>query len=193
MPSVPQDTALDLVLPVPRRAVDPSPAHGEVLELFDECRGGVQRYVRSFGVGPSDAEDVVQETFLALHRHLLRDGNRSNLRGWVFRVARNLALKRRARRSWSARIVLAGGSVRDRIDPGSNPEERLLAGQRQSHLQAVIRALPHRDRQCLQLRAEGLRYRDIAAALGVSVGTVAGSLARAATRVRRADESSDRI
>ena len=188
MPIVPQDTALDLVLPVPRPTVDPGPADGVVLELFDECRNGVQRYVRSFGIGPSDAEDVVQETFMALHRHLLGNGNRSNLRGWVFRVARNLALKRRTRRSWSARIVFAGEVVEDRIDPASNPEERLLAGQRQSRLRAVVRALPDRDRQCLQLRAEGLRYREIAGVLGVSVGTVASSLARAVTRVRRADE-----
>ena len=192
MATLPQDTLLDLALPVPRQPTDPRFVHGEVLLLFDECRGGVQRYARSLGIGASDAEDVVQETFLALHRHLLRNGDRSNLRGWVFRVARNLTLKRRARRGWSARIVFAGGVVQeDRIDPASNPEERLLAGQRQSQLQAVLRALPGRDRQCLQLRAEGLRYREIAAVLGVSVGTVAGSLARAATRVRRAEESQE--
>lgn len=188
MAALPQDTLLDLALPVPHQAPDPRLAHGEVLLLFDECRGGVHRYVRSLGIGVSDTEDVVQETFLALHRHLLRNGNRSNLRGWVFRVARNLALKRRARRSWSARIVFAAAVVEDPIDPASNPEERLLAGQRQSHLQAVVRALPDRDRQCLELRAEGLRYREIAGVLGVSVGTVASSLARAVTRVRRADE-----
>ena len=186
MAIIPQETALDLALTVPRR-IDRSPAQGEVLELFDECREGVERYARSFGIGPSDAEDVLQETFLALYRHLLRRGDRSNLRGWVFRVARNLALKRRAGHSWSAPIVLAAGVVRDRIDPASNPEERMAAGQRQSHLQAVVRALPDRDRQCLQLRAEGLRYREIAAVLGVSVGTIASSLARAVARVRRAD------
>ena len=189
MATLPQDTLLDLALPVPRQGPDPRLAQGDVLLLFDECRGGVHRYVRSLGIGVSDTEDVVQETFLALHRHLLRNGNRSNLRGWVFRVARNLALKRRARRSWSAPIVFAGRVVEDRIDPASNPEERLLAGQRQSHLQAVVRALPDRDRQCLELRAEGLRYREIAGVLGVSVGTVASSLARAVTRMRRADES----
>ena len=191
MATLPQDTLLDLALPVPRQPADPRLVRGEVLLLFDECRSGVHRYVRSLGIGVSDSEDVVQETFLALHRHLLRNGDRSNLRGWVFRVARNLGLKRRTGRSWSARIVFAGGVAEARVDPASNPEERLLAGQRQSHLRAVVRALPDRDRQCLQLRAEGLRYREIAGVLGVSVGTVASSLARAVTRVRRADESAE--
>lgn len=186
MTLVPHETALDLALSVPR-PTERRPAQDEVLELFDECRGGVERYARSFGIGPSDAEDILQETFLALYRHLLRQGDRSNLRGWVFRVARNLALKRRAGGNWSTRIILATGLARDRIDPASNPEERMAAGQRQSHLQAVVRALPDRDRQCLQLRSEGLRYREIAAVLGVSVGTVASSLARAVARVRRAD------
>jgi RNA polymerase sigma-70 factor (ECF subfamily) len=45
-------------------------------------------------------------------------------------------------------------------------------------LLAVVRALPERDRQCLFLRAEGLRYREIAEALGMSLGAVAASLSR---------------
>lgn len=189
MASIRRDAVLDLTLPVPRPAPVPVPAdsRAEVLELFDECRDGVRRYVRALGLRTGECEDVVQETFLALHRRLLRGGDRSNLRGWVFRVARNQALKRRAGRSWSARVVHAGDADRERIDPASNPEERMLAGQRRAQLQAVVRALPDRDRQCLRLRAEGLRYREIAAALGVSVGTVASSLARAVTRLRRAD------
>lgn len=186
MPTFARDAALVLPLPVPQRAPDGSAVHGEVLELFDACRGGAYRYVRSFGLGPGDAEDVVQETFLALYRHLLRGRDRSNLRGWTFRVARNLAFKRLGGRAWPARIASARGVVPDRIDPAASPEERLLTGQRQSHLRAVVRALPDRDRQCLQLRAEGLRYREIAAALGVSVGTVASALARAVARVGRA-------
>ena len=187
MAAAPQETALDLTLAVPRREAPRAAVELEVLELFDECRGGVQRYVRSFGIEAADTEDVVQETFLALFRHLLRGGGRSNLRGWIFRVARNLALKRRAGQWRSARVVLPAAGVPERCDPASNPEERLLAGQRQAQLHAVVRALPDRSRRCLQLRAEGLRYREIAGALGVSVGTVANALAHAALRVQRAE------
>lgn len=190
MAAAPQDTALDLALPVPQRDTVRAAVELEVLLLFDECRGGVQRYVRSFGVEAGECEDVVQETFLALFRHLLRGGGRSNLRGWIFRVARNHALKRLAGQRRTARVTVLAGSVPERPDPASNPEERMLAGQRQAQLRALVRALPDRSRRCLQLRAEGLRYREIAGALGVSVGTVANALAHTAMRVQRAEWNS---
>lgn len=187
MTAAPRETALDLTLAVPSREAVRARVELEVLQLFDECHGGVQRYVRSFGIEAGDCEDVVQETFLALFRHLLRGGGRSNLRGWIFRVARNLALKQRERQRRRVRFAAPDGCVPDRIDSASSPEERLLADQRQAQLHAVVRALPDRSRRCLQLRVEGLRYREIAGALGVSVGTVANALAHAATRVRRAE------
>jgi RNA polymerase sigma-70 factor (ECF subfamily) len=50
-------------------------------------------------------------------------------------------------------------------------------------LRAVLQVLPERDRQCVALRAEGLRYRDIASTLGISLGAVAKSMARAMARL----------
>ena len=186
MAAAPQDTALDLALAVPHHESVRTAVEQEVLQLFDECRGGVQRYVRSFGVAADDCEDVVQETFLALYRHLLRGGGRSNLRGWIFRVARNLALKQREGERRAARFAEPAGRAADRRDPTRSPEEQMLAGQRQARINAVVRALPDRTRRCLQLRAEGLRYREIAGALDISLGSVANALAQAAMRVQRA-------
>jgi RNA polymerase sigma-70 factor (ECF subfamily) len=48
---------------------------------------------------------------------------------------------------------------------------------------AVVRVLPETDRCCLLLRAEGLRYRDIARALGISLGAVSLSLGRSLARL----------
>jgi RNA polymerase sigma-70 factor, ECF subfamily len=55
-------------------------------------------------------------------------------------------------------------------------------------MQAVLRALPEQDRCCLSLRAEGLRYREIAAALGISLGAVSIALTRALARIECADQ-----
>ena len=66
-----------------------------VIRLFDQFQGRVLRYVLACGLPFHDAEDIVQETFLSLFRHLERGRPRSNLNGWLFRVAHNLALKRR--------------------------------------------------------------------------------------------------
>lgn len=180
-------TALDLALAPPALEDRHDAARSEVLRLFDASRDGVYRYALSFGLAPSDAEDILQEVYLALFRHLARNGARRNLRGWVFRVTRNLSLKRRARQSRLDKVFVAPGSLRDPVDPAADPELQLAISERQVRLWAVVRALPERDRECLRLRAEGLRYREIADVIGVSLGTVAGSLARTFVKVGRAD------
>jgi len=161
---------------------------GEVLRLFDHVGSRLMRYVASFGLSPEEAEDIVQEIFLALCRHLHLGRDRRDLRSWLFRVAHNLALRQRRQiRRRQARASADETILALRIDPAPNPEARLARSERRRRLISVIRALPVRDRRCLFLRAEGLGYRDIAAALGVSLGTVAKSLARAITRLVNAD------
>jgi RNA polymerase sigma-70 factor (ECF subfamily) len=161
----------------------------EVLALFDECAGGLRRYVRAFGLAPEATDDVVQEVFLSLFRHLQLGRPRTNLRGWLFRVAHNQALKERRRIQKRQRIeAVWDGHTSDRqFDPAMSAEERLAQEARSRHLHSVLRAIPERDRRCLYLRAEGLCYRDIARALGVSLGAVAKSVTRAVTRLTDAD------
>jgi RNA polymerase sigma-70 factor (ECF subfamily) len=52
---------------------------------------------------------------------------------------------------------------------------------------AVLHALPEQDQACLYLRAEGLRYREIADVLDISLGSVSISLTRSLARLHRAD------
>jgi RNA polymerase sigma-70 factor (ECF subfamily) len=161
----------------------------EVICLFDELRTPSLRYVLSLGLSVHDGEEVVQEVFLALLRHLRLGRPRDNLRGWVFRVAHNLALKRRqaTRRSPEA-TESDWESAQRRPDPSRNPEQQFSDSQRQSRLLAVFCGLPEEDRCCLRLRAEGLRYREIAAVLGMSLGAISNSLTRSLVRMARADE-----
>jgi len=176
---------------------DPVEVEAEVLALFDECGAPLLRYVGAFGVSAHDTEDVVQDVFLSLFRHVQLGRPRTNLRGWLFRVAHNLALKHRLRTR--KRQLTEGTGVADLPDRAgarnadgltstANPEQQLASRQRQQRLLAVFRALPERDKRCLSLRAEGLRYRQIADALGISLGAVAKSLARSMTRMVNADE-----
>jgi RNA polymerase sigma-70 factor (ECF subfamily) len=136
-----------------------------------------------------DGEEIVQESFLLLFLHLQSGKSRQNLRGWVFRVARNLALKQRAANQLQMRRTVDFDETlpEQHADRNPNPEEQLRSRQRQSRLLAVVRALPEQDQSCLSMRAEGLRYREIAQALGISLGSVAASLARSLEKLGRAD------
>jgi RNA polymerase sigma-70 factor (ECF subfamily) len=173
----------------PAEVLEQAALQQDVLVLFDRFRDPLLRYVCACGIAVGEGEDVVQEVFLLLFRHLLRGGSRSNLQGWLFRVAHNVALKRRARlRREAAQVQCDLHSALDVIDGGPNPELRLVDDERRHRLRSVLRALPQRERQCLHLRNDGLRYREIANVLGISLGAVAKLLTRAIGRLERADQ-----
>lgn len=182
-----RDSVFDLsLLAVESPSVAPRAAEDEVLFLFERCGPSLLRYVASFCLSAEETEDVVQEVFLALFRHLRLDRSRRNLKGWLFQVAHNLALKQRKR--IQRRATAPWDETADwYADPAPSPEVRLVQHERRQRLEPVLQALPARDRHCLFLRAEGLRYRDIAETLGMSLGAVAKSLARSITRLVNAD------
>jgi len=162
----------------------------EVIGLFDEYRGRLLRYVLSIGLTAAHGEEVVQDVFLALFRHLMLGRPKDNLRGWIFRVAHNLALKTRmSEQTRPDRAELDEVVAAAQVDPQPNPEQQLASVQRQTILMATVRALPERDQYCLNLRAEGLRYREIAEILEMSLGAVANSLSRSLARLERADRA----
>jgi RNA polymerase sigma-70 factor (ECF subfamily) len=165
-----------------------SEVESQVISLFVRSRDSLLRYVLSFGLPMHDGEEIVQEVFLALFRHLQRGKSRQNLQGWIFRVAHNLALKQREANQRSH-----GTNARDwnlaelQIDPAPSPEEQASFAQRWHRMLAVLNALPEEDQYCLRLRTEGLRYREIAAVLDISLGAVSISLTRSLARLARAD------
>jgi RNA polymerase sigma-70 factor, ECF subfamily len=186
MPAQPTElNSVTALAAVDARRHDPSSVlEREVLELFDQWREPLLRYLLSSSLPGPDSEDIVQETFLALHQHLRRDKPRHNLRGWLFRVAHNLLLKKHQRTRRDSQnlpeLMLAVA------DPAPNPEDQLAASQAQQRLAAVLDALPEQNRRCLYLRAEGLRYREIAEVLDMSLGAVSLSLERSLAHIARA-------
>ena len=97
-------------------------------------------------------------------------------------------MRRRNRARRDSETWLESGAEALAIDPCPNPEDQLASSQTQRHLMAVVEALPEQDRRCLYLRAEGLRYRQIAEILRMSLGAVSLSLARSLARIARAAE-----
>jgi RNA polymerase sigma-70 factor (ECF subfamily) len=166
-----------------------SPIERDVVELFDQLRGRLLRYTLNFGLPVQDGEEIIQEVFLALFRHLQQGKPRENLRGWVFRVTHNLALKRRLAPGFSAANFLGSELTEEAAvfaDPTPDPEAQSASNQAHRNLLAVFRVLPEQDRRCLLLRAEGLRYREIGQVLGISLGAVSMSVSRSLARLARA-------
>jgi RNA polymerase sigma-70 factor, ECF subfamily len=163
------------------------PIEEQVLALFEELREPLLRYLLSLRLAPQRSEEILQDTFLKLFEHLKSSRPDSNIRGWLFRVAHNLALQElRGRRHDAA----SAASVLDlpigpQEDPHPDPEQQLILNQREARLLAALEQLPAIEQRCMHLRAEGLRYREIANVLHISVTTVADSLRRAIDAIRK--------
>jgi RNA polymerase sigma-70 factor, ECF subfamily len=183
-----------MILPFLRTAAATDPDSGrvrledEVTSLFDQFRNPLLRYLLNLGLTLPDGEEILQDVFLSLFQHLDRGKPLYEARGWLFRVAHNLALKRRgrSRRDSESREEALVESLA--IDPAPNPEDQLASSQTQQRLMAVVRALPEQDRRCLFLRAEGLRYSEIAGILDISPAGISLSLSRSLARLARSAE-----
>ena len=140
---------------------------------------------------PFDAEEVVQDTFLRACRTLgLRYGpdrcRRLNLRPWLFRISRNLALNRlRARRSHAEDPLPTGDRPSDVPVPTDREASRFL--ETLADRNNLIRALHRLDpasREVVLLRFfEGLSYAEIARITGGSTAAARGKVFRTLRRL----------
>ena len=115
----------------------------EVTAFFHADRAPLLRYLLSMGLSLAVGEEIVQEVFLSLFQHLRQGKSRENLRGWIFRVGHNLALKERQR---AARQQPLNSS-----EPGPchkpDPEQFATESQRHRRLLAIVRALRSEERR----------------------------------------------
>jgi RNA polymerase sigma-70 factor, ECF subfamily len=149
----------------------------EVTTLYRELREPLLRYLVCLGLSCDEAQDVVQDTFLSLHRHLTSGGPQDNIRGWVFRVAHNRARNRQGsyHRRFGEPLDVETETIRDE----TTPERVVLEKEKFRRLSKAITSLSDSERECLLLRSAGLRYREIAEALGIATSTVGDTLERA--------------
>lgn len=156
-----------------------------VSAIFVAMRDSIYRYLLGSTDNPGEAEDMTQEVFLRLHAALDARLRIENLRAWLFRVAHNLAVDSQRRRERTGAGFVQGGWAEggEPADPAQSTEERLLADERTARIEAALCRLSPQERHCLELRAEGLRYREIAQILGVGISTVQTFLERAVRKL----------
>jgi RNA polymerase sigma-70 factor (ECF subfamily) len=160
--------------------------HSQVLlEYYDREQIPLKRYLAMLGVDSETARDIVQDSFLKLHEHLLAGGDRTNLRAWLYRVVHNNARNRQT--SFGARNT---GRIDD-LTPAASPivqdlsaEEELLEKEKHERLRHAMLELSDAQRNCVVLRTQGLKYREIAEALDLSVSTVGENIQRGLERLR---------
>lgn len=180
-------------MPIVQRPVE---GHAD-LSLAERCRQDApgafeqvyrQHAPRLFGlacrlVGRNEAEDLLQEIFLAAHRKMALYKGESSLGTWLFRLATNQCLD--YLRSKRARLALLTDPIeQDPRDAGLKTGSVLGVVDRLD-LERALAALPPGCRAVFVLHdIEGCEHREIADALGVSDGTSKSQLHKARMRLR---------
>lgn len=166
-------------------------------EAFEQLHAalapGIGRFVRRLIGDGQEAEDIVQDTLLALYLNLNRIEPVEKLRPYVFRIARNRCydILRRVRRYEEVSIDADDDPLRVRVsfelaDERSTPPEEVAHWiLLQLEVREAIDSLPELQRQTLMLFAEeGLTYAEIAEVMGVSIGTIKSRLFHAKRGLR---------
>ena len=144
--------------------------------LFDRYQARLLIFCRHMvGSGP-DAEDLLQEVFVAAHTAMLADGRPINARPWLYRIARNRCLNH-------LRKPIADGQESMDVHPYANGASTLDRVQRREELRTIvadIHELPETQRSALVMRElDGLTYTEIAQAMGITLASVKSLLVRA--------------
>jgi RNA polymerase sigma-70 factor (ECF subfamily) len=150
----------------------------ELERLFKTYHDQLVRYLTR-RLGDRDwAEEVAQETFL----RALRQDHLTSERAWLFAVATNL-VRDDARREDRRRQRLRLLTEQNRDAVAESAETALERAQEAAMARKAVDALVERDRLALLMREEGLNYEEIAQALGLSIGSIGTTLARARRRL----------
>lgn len=164
-----------------------STVEAKVTELFKLLREPLLRYLIGIVGCHAEAEELAQETFLALYNCLRKAEAIGNCRAWLFRVAHNLAINSQKKRSHTEQLypVEWERMRRESADPNENPEQRILVKEQQLKVEAALTTLSQQERRCLALRAEGLRFREIADVLSLRTSTVETFIERSIRKIMK--------
>lgn len=130
---------------------------------------------------PRLAEELIQETLLAIWRALPSHRGEASLKTFIARIAINKAVdhvRRALRRTRPEHLSL------EVVDPQDGPEQQLMAGDERERLLRAVQQLPMSYRQAALLTLEGLSGVEIARVLGISANAVAIRLLRAKSMLR---------
>ncbi len=154
-------------------------------ELLDRHQARVLRTLAFLGVAAQDREDVAQEIFVRVFRHLRGFKAGQEFGGWLYRVTVNAAHDHRSRRGRR----LSGEAPWDgeeREDPRPGPAEAAGREELRRRLERALAELSDRERAVFVLHEiEGLQAREVARALGITTITVRRHLSRARRRLRQ--------
>jgi RNA polymerase sigma-70 factor (ECF subfamily) len=152
-----------------------------------EYLDGLYSYAMVLTRNHTDAEDLVQETYIRAMQAMQRLRADSNIKGWLFTILKNIWFNQlRKRRNGPKMVEIeAGDDVANNIvEPSKNSHDLYVSKLEAEQVRAAIQKLPVEFREIIVLREyEDLSYREIASILRCPLGTVMSRLGRARAKL----------
>ena len=147
--------------------------------IFHEHWTAVHRLLSRMVIDPAEAEDLALETFYRLYKNHPHQQDGFSMRGWLYKVATNLALQ--SIRSYKRRqqYELHAGKYALEETPETQPAELFASNEEQRMAGMALANMHPRRAELLVLRHSGLSYKDIAQTLGLSPTSIGPLLLRA--------------
>jgi RNA polymerase sigma-70 factor, ECF subfamily len=162
---------------------------GSYQNIYDSFARKVLNFVYRMVHSLEEAEDLTQETFVAVYQKIGTLQDSDKFEAWLFRIARNFIYQRHRKRAPAAVSIDApsedGRLMTELVDGRKNPDEEYQTQELEGVITAVIAALPEKYREVFVLSAlQHLSYQQIAHIVGRSVPSVKTDIHRARLEVR---------
>jgi RNA polymerase sigma-70 factor, ECF subfamily len=181
----PESRAREPDQPLIRKCLEgQSQAFGDlVLRYQDRLYTAISRVVQS----AEDSQDVVQEAFLHAYQHLGSFKGDAEFFTWLYRIAVNAALSLHRKRTPRPLGFWFGTGAFEPVDPSraAQPDQGLEQAEEIVAVQQALARLSDEHRAVLVLKdIEGMKYEEMAEALGLPLGTIRSRLHRARLELR---------
>lgn len=158
--------------------IDPRRMNGNLEILWDQYSRRLRAFILSRVTDEAEAEDILQEVFIRIHRHLCCQPDWHKPQSWIYQIARNLIIDHYRRRRELVEIPESWPAEADL--PEEDPHAVLALS-----LQELINELPEPYRQALLLTEyQGLSQKELAQHLGISLSGAKSRVQRARDKLR---------
>jgi RNA polymerase sigma-70 factor (ECF subfamily) len=159
---------------------------GAFARLFAFFAPRIKTYMRRAGASDGVAEELAQETLLAVWRRAhLFDGSNSGAAGWIFTIARNLRIDAARREKSRGASGHSDAEAEFVVDDAPQPDAQLVSRQSETQIRTALAQLSAEQARVIELSFfEEKAHGEIAATLGIPLGTVKSRLRLAMARLR---------
>jgi len=165
-------------------------------KLYKKFRSGVRSFFLRKGFNPQESDDLTQDVFLRVFKAIDTFRRESRFERWLWEIAAHIYFNEVRRRRTEKRDGLetsldSGVETEEGLGPGitlpskdPNPEEEVVRQDQSQALHSALQKLPDQMRRCCILRyGQGLKYKEIAALMKISIETVKAHLHQARKRL----------